>query len=59
MGKITHNDIHCLTDLLPCKRTDQSLRQRGHDYTLPRIIINTRGQIENRPLQNTRSAGRK
>ena len=23
------------------------------------IIINTRGQIENRPLQNTRSAGRK
>ena len=26
---------------------------------LSTIIINTRGQIENRPLQNTRSAGRK
>ena len=37
MGKITHNDIHCLTDLLPCKHTYQSLQQRGHDYTLPRI----------------------
>ena len=35
--KITHTDIHCLTDLLPCKRTYKSLRQRGHDYTLPRI----------------------
>ena len=27
--------------------------------TLTGIIINIRGQIENRPLQNTRSAGRK
>ena len=35
--KITHTDTHCLTDLLPSKRTYQSLRQRGHDYTLPRI----------------------
>ena len=35
--KITHTDIHCLTDLLPFKRTYKSLRQRGHDYTLPRI----------------------
>ena len=32
--KITHID---LTDLLPSKRTYQSLRQRGHDYILPRI----------------------
>ena len=30
---ITHTDAHCLTDLLPCKRTYQSLRQRGHDYS--------------------------
>ena len=32
-----------------------------HDYhkTLLGIIINIRGQIENRPLQNIRSAGRK
>ena len=37
MGKITHTDTHCLTDLLPSKRTYQSLRQRGHDCTLPRI----------------------
>ena len=35
--KITHTDIQCLTDLPPRKRTYQSLRQRGHDYTLPRI----------------------
>ena len=35
--KITHTGTHCLTDLLPSKRTYQSLRQRGHDYTLPRI----------------------
>ena len=35
--KITATDTHCLTDLLPNKRTYQSLRQRGHDYMLPRI----------------------
>ena len=35
--KIAHTDTHCLTDLLPRKRTYQSLRQRGHDYMLPRI----------------------
>ena len=28
-------------------------------YPFILIIINIRGQIENRPLQNTRSAGRK
>ena len=28
-------------------------------HRLSDIIINIRGQIENRPLQNTRSAGRK
>ena len=27
--------------------------------TIPYIIINIRGQIENRPLENTRFAGRK
>ena len=35
--KITATDTHCLTDLLPKKRTYQSLRQRGHEYMLPRI----------------------
>ena len=34
-GKIT--DTQCLKDLLPSKLTDRSLRQRGHDYILPRI----------------------
>ena len=34
-GKIT--DTQCLKDLLPSKRTDRSLRQRGHDHILPRI----------------------
>ena len=33
--KIT--DTKCLKDLLPRKRTDRSLRQREHDYILPRI----------------------
>ena len=38
MGKkIT--DTQCLKDLLPSKLTDRSLRQRGHDYILPRAII--------------------
>ena len=37
MEKITATDTHCLTDLLPNKRTDQSLSSRGHDYMLPRI----------------------
>ena len=31
----------------------------NHFNELKTIIINIRGQIENRPLQNTRSAGRK
>ena len=35
--KITATDTHCLTDLLPNKRTYQSLSSRGHDYILPRI----------------------
>ena len=35
--KITHTDIHCLTDLLQSKRTYKSLRQHGHDCMLPRI----------------------
>ena len=35
--KITATDTHCLTDLLPNKRTYQSLSSRGHDYMLPRI----------------------
>ena len=34
-GKIT--DTQCLKDLLPSKLKDRSLRQRGHDYILPRI----------------------
>ena len=34
-GKIT--DTQCLKDPLPSKLTDRSLRQRGHDYILPRI----------------------
>ena len=34
-GKIT--DTQCSKDLLPSKLTDRSLRQRGHDYLLPRI----------------------
>ena len=37
MEKITATDTHCLTDLLPNKRTYQSLSSRGHDYMLPRI----------------------
>jgi len=28
-------DTQCLRDLLLTKRTDQSLRQRGHDYIKP------------------------
>ena len=35
MGK--NSDTQCLKDLLPSKRTDRSLRQRGHDYIIPRI----------------------
>ena len=35
--KITATDTHCLTDLLPKKRTYQSLHQRGLDYMLPRF----------------------
>ena len=35
-GKITDTQC-CLKDLLTSKRTDRSLRQRGHDYILPRI----------------------
>ena len=35
--KITATDTHCLTDLLPKKRTYQSLHQRGLDYMLPHI----------------------
>ena len=35
--KITATDTHCSTGLLPNKRTHQSLRQRGHNYMLPRI----------------------
>ena len=35
--KNTDTDTHCLKDLLPSKRTYQSLRQRGHDYIPPRI----------------------
>ena len=38
MGKII-TDTQCLKDLLPSKLTDRSLRQRGHDYILPRAII--------------------
>ena len=38
------NFVLCLDNFLLC---------------LTNIIINIRGQIENRPLQNTRSAGRK
>ena len=35
--KITATDTHCLTDLLPKKRTYQSLHQRDLDYMLPRF----------------------
>ena len=35
------------------------MHSRPQGLTLILIIINIRGQIENRPLQNTRSAGRK
>ena len=34
-GKIT--DTQCLKDLLPSERTDRLVRQRGHDYIIPRI----------------------
>ena len=35
-GKIT--DTQCLKNLLPSKRTDRSLRQRGQDYKLRSLI---------------------
>ena len=35
--KITATDTHCLTDLLPKKRTYQSLHQCDLDYMLPRF----------------------
>ena len=37
--KITATDTHCLTDLLPKKRTYQSLHQRDLDYMLPRFKL--------------------
>ena len=62
LGYSNGNLKTCENNMLFSRVKISCLRAKTHlvfRLTLFNIIINKRGQIENRPLQNTRSAGRK